>query len=206
MNEEKLPKRIVEIDCEEEIDGRDVYPIHEMAKSLDDYRKDISAYSGVLYYHVIYIVVLGNMLPNYVDDWKGEVFKFSKGAIMDEIKVKSKNFDRTKHIREKMMGPHMGAHFEDYDDYAFREFGRALKNEIYKGERMLNNEAKKSLWPSIKKELAVIKKFMNDFNESVPVLCKDEIVKFYDGFLNAAKEEKIEMLSEAIENLKPVIV
>ena len=100
----------------------------------------------------------------------------------------------------------MGAHFEDYDDYAFREFGRALKNEIYKGERMLNNEAKKSLWPSIKKELAVIKKFMNDFNESVPVLCKDEIVKFYDGFLNAAKEEKIEMLSEAIENLKPVIV
>ena len=186
----------------------DLKPVLEMASSLADYNAHLMGYAFRLYQHLILVVALGNKMPGYVEHWKDEITNFSSPAITTVLKKSSKNADRAKLIRKYMMQPQMGANFEDYSEDSFRT---TLELEISKGKKMLSDSAYKINWASINMSVKIMENMLNNLG-NIAELCRPELENFYNKFCEAAEEvtpassqKAIDMLNDAIEQLKPVI-
>lgn len=174
-------------------------PVYEMADDLKKYRQRLLGYSQELYYHVIYVTVLGNQIP-YVEHWKNEIANFCK-PVFFVLKSGCRNIDRSEYIRSEMMAPMMGEDFEDYDVEHFRD---ALDDEIRSGEKMLSNPDFKNNWKKIRREVGIIKQIRNNL-DGIPDKCLDSIRAFYDGLCAAASANDKERFLGVLDELKPVI-
>ena len=175
--------------------------IFESADSLEKLQLEIRGLGAELYHHIIYVCVLGNILPHHTKHWLNEIVKFCRPVFYTDLKKNCASIDRGELVREHMMSHYMGADFEDYDK---DQFEYALQCEINSGERMLKNEKLKTSWLSIKKELAIIEETKKHL-DGIPEMCYKTIHSFYEEFCKAATARNIDMLYSAIEKIHPIV-